>query len=519
MEIKIKNFQIGVAYKTDIKNAISNKYNIPLSEIEQIKILRQSIDARKKNNVVYNYQFYVQLNTNRLELLNNKDIELYHSNPPIRYTKWTFPYRPIIVGFGPSGMFAALYLARCQAKPIIIERGSSIENRKKEVELFLKHRQLNPNSNVQFGEGGAGAFSDGKLTTNLSDKLIDFILFEFFQHGATEDITYSSTPHIGTDYLEKVVKNIREEIISLGGTFYFNTTFLAFEREKQGLKVSCSNKQEFDTQHLLLCIGHSARDTITYLYQKGLKMEPKSFSIGVRIEHLQTKINRMQYGKFAAFLPPATYKGAVHLKDKRGVYLFCMCPGGVVMASADTKKSIVTNGMSKKNRAEKNANAALLVSIFPTDYYHNSPLDGMFFQEKYEKMAFEISNDYKAPCNLVGEFIEGKIATYFRSVKPSYPHGVCFCDLNKCLPNFVVNALREAIPLLDKNMKGFNDPDAILTGVETRSSSPLRIIRDETRQTNISGVYPIGEGAGYAGGIVSAALDGLKTAMKIMHIE
>lgn len=519
MEIKIKNFTIGVSCKTNLKSLIANKYNIPLSEIEQIKILRQSVDARKKNNIVYNYQFYLCLNTEKTDLLKDENIEIYRPNPPVKYPQWTFAFRPIVVGFGPAGMFAALYLARCQAKPIIIERGSAIENRKKEVETFLSQKQLNPNSNVQFGEGGAGAFSDGKLTTNLSDKLIDFILFEFFQHGATEDITYSSTPHIGTDYLEKVVKNIREEIIALGGEFHFNTTFVAFDKNDNTINIHCSNKQTFTTEHLLLCIGHSARDTIAYLFQKGLAMEPKSFSIGVRIEHLQSKINKIQYGRFAPYLPPASYKGAVHLKNNRSVYVFCMCPGGIVMASTDTPESIVTNGMSKKNRAEKNANSALLVGITPEDYYKNSPLDGLWFQEKYEKLAFAIAKDYKAPCNLVGEFLQNKVATQIRSVKPSYPHGIHFCDLNRCLPDFAVNALREAIPLFDNKMKGFNDPDAVLTGVETRSSSPVRILRNETLQTNVSGIYPVGEGAGYAGGIVSAALDGLKTAMKIAGFE
>lgn len=514
MEIKIANYTVSVTQKTDLRQAVINKYAISADDIVDFKILRCSIDARKRDDILYNYQFYLNLKKEYPHLLALPNITLAKPPPILEYPQWSQQLPPVVVGFGPAGMFAALYLARCHARPIIIERGSEIEKRKEEVANFLNNKQLNENSNIQFGEGGAGAFSDGKLTTNINSEWIDFVLQEFYQHGATEDVTYMSNPHVGTDYLEIVVKNMRKEIQSLGGTFYFNTVFTDFKKEKEEIKILCNNNLEFDTQHLLLCLGHSARDTIRTLFDKGLKMEPKSFSMGVRIEHLQSKINKMQYGRFAPFLPPASYKGVVHLK-KRSVYTFCMCPGGTVMASASEEKSIVTNGMSNKKRDGINANAALLVGINPSDFFVDNPLDGLSYQEKYEKMAFAISGDYKAPCNLLAEFMTNKVATAARSIIPSYPHGVIYCQLDRCLPSYVVRSIREAIPLLNKKLKGFQDEDAVLTGIETRSSSPIRILRDENRMSTVSGIYPVGEGAGYAGGITSAAIDGLKTAMQI----
>ncbi|HPT53193.1 MAG TPA: hypothetical protein PK740_07915 [Bacteroidales bacterium] len=514
MEIKIANYTVSVTQQTDLRQAVIKKYAIPADDIVDYKILRCSIDARKRDDILYNYQFYLNLKKEYPHLLALPNIALAKPQPILEYPQWSQQLPPVVIGFGPAGMFAALYLARCHARPIIIERGSEIEKRKDEVANFLNNKQLNENSNIQFGEGGAGAFSDGKLTTNINSEWIDFVLQEFYQHGATEDVTYMSNPHVGTDYLEIVVKNMRKEIQSLGGTFYFNTVFTDYKKEKEQIKILCNNNLEFDTHHLLLCLGHSARDTIRTLFDKGLKMEPKSFSMGVRIEHLQSKINKMQYGRFAPFLPPASYKGVVHLKG-RSVYTFCMCPGGSVMASASEEKSIVTNGMSNKKRDGINANAALLVGINPSDFFVDNPLDGLSYQEKYERMAFAISGDYKAPCNLLAEFMTNKVATAARSIIPSYPHGVIYCQLDRCLPSYVVRSIREAIPLLNKKLKGFQDEDAVLTGIETRSSSPIRILRDENRMSTVSGIYPVGEGAGYAGGITSAAIDGLKTAMQI----
>ncbi len=514
MRLKLSNIRIPVCAHPNVKNQVCSQFRIDGKDLQDFKIIRQAIDARKKNNVVYDFQVAVTLPEKYNHLLQKQGVSECPPQATMSYPQWDKTDRPIIVGFGPSGMFAALYLARCQAKPIILERGEKIEDRKRSVNNFLYNKILNPNSNVQFGEGGAGTFSDGKLNSNVNSEFNQFVLDEFFKHGACEDVTYMQNPHVGTDYLEKVVRNIRLEIESLGGEFHFNTTFTDFEVNGDTLRIQCQTGECFETRHLLLGLGHSARDTIRQLYVRGLKMEPKSFSMGVRIEHQQRRINRMQYGEAAKILPPASYKGVVHLPE-RGVYTFCMCPGGTVMASASEPNSIVTNGMSERNRDKANSNSALLVSVHTEDFYKESPLDGLDYQEKYEQAAFDIAGDYRAPGNLVGEFLEGKIATMYRSVKPSYPHGLAYCDLKRCLPGYVVDALREAIPLMDRKLRGFADPDAVMTGIETRSSSPVRILRNEDRQCDIPGIYPIGEGAGYAGGIMSAAIDGLKTAISI----
>ncbi len=514
MKIKVSNINILANSTENLEDAVCKRLGIKAAEIKDFKILHAAIDARKKSAVFRNYQVLLELKSDNRRLLETKGVALYEPPATIEYHEWKHEKRPIVVGFGPAGMFAALYLARCHARPIVIERGSPIETRKQEVKTFLEKRVLNENSNIQFGEGGAGAFSDGKLTTNNNSDLIHFVLEEFYKHGATEDVLYEANPHVGTDYLEKVVRGIREEIKSFGGEIHFNTTFTDFKTEGEVVRITCNNGLEFETEHLLLGLGHSARDTIRQLYKRGVPMEAKPFSMGVRIEHLQKKVNEAQYGTFAKWLPAATYKGAVHMKE-RSAYTFCMCPGGEVMASASEKESIVTNGMSTKARNKENSNAALLVNVNPEDYYNGSPLDGLEYQAKYEKAAFAVSGDYRAPGNLVKEFLQGNIAKEPRSVKPSYPHGIVFNDFRECLPDFVVKSLREAIPLFARRLPFFADGDAVLTGVETRSSSPVRILRDENRESEIAGLYPIGEGAGYAGGITTAAIDGLKTAMRV----
>ena len=517
MKCKISNIRIPVSANPNVKGAVCNQYRIDGKDIEEFRILRQAVDARKKNRVIFDYQVGLTLPDSYKHLLSDANVAEWPDEPEMEYSAWQGGHRPVVVGFGPAGMFAALYLARCQARPIVIERGARIEERKQAVATFLLDKKLDPNCNVQFGEGGAGTFSDGKLNTNVHGEYNRFVLEEFFKHGANEDVLYMQNPHVGTDYLERVVRNIRLEIESLGGEFHFNTTFTDFQQNNEMLQVFCNSGEQFITQHLLLGLGHSARDTIRHLYDRGLAMEAKAFSMGVRIEHQQRRINRMQYGEAARILPPASYKGVVHLGD-RGVYTSCMCPGGTVMASASEEGTIVTNGMSERSRDKANANSALLVSVHPDDYFKDSPLDGLDYQERYERAAFEIAGDYRAPGNLVGEFLANKIADRYRSVKPSYPHGVFFCDLRRCLPDYVVDALRQAIPQMDRKLKGFADPDAVLTGVETRSSSPVRILRGENRQCGIPGIYPMGEGAGYAGGIVSAAIDGLRTAVSIVSM-
>lgn len=515
MKIKISNIRIPIERKLDLEDLICRTYHIDNQDISDFRIIRQAIDARKKNNIFYNYQVGLTIPDSYRHLLQEADISEPKPSATVTYPQWNDALRPVVVGFGPSGMFAALYLARCHARPIVIERGECIEERQQSVNNFLKNKILKPNSNVQFGEGGAGTFSDGKLNTNVHSEYNAFVLEEFYKHGACEDVTFMQNPHVGTDYLAKVVRNIRLEIESLGGEFHFNTTFENFEIPDDTITLYCSCNLKIQTHHLLLGLGHSARDTIRHLYEKGVNMEPKSFSMGVRIEHLQHKVNAMQYGAAAKLLPAASYKGVIHLKA-RSVYTFCMCPGGTVMASTSEPNAIVTNGMSERARDKMNANSAILVNVTPNDFFKDSPLDGLSYQEKYEQLAFEIGKDYRAPGNLVKEFLANKIARTHRSIVPSYPHGLIYCDFSRCLPQYVVDSLREALPLFNHKMRGFADPDAVMTGIETRSSSPVRILRGDDRQCNVKGIYPMGEGAGYAGGIMSAAIDGLKTAISLL---
>lgn len=514
IQLKLANIKIPVGNEKNLKNLVCKQFRIRTEDLADCRIVRQSVDARKKNDIQYNFQVVVTVPDKYRSLLESPDASEPSPLPEMGYPEWRHDLPPVVVGFGPAGMFATLYLARCGAHPIIIERGERIEERQQTVQRFLFTKVLNPNSNVQFGEGGAGTFSDGKLNTNVNSEYNQFILNEFYQHGAPEEVTYQQNPHVGTDFLSKVVKNIRTEIETLGGEFHFNTLFDAFERDGDKLTVHCNNGKSFTTRYLLLGLGHSARDTIRMLHHRGLLMEAKAFSIGVRMEHLQRDINRMQYGAAANVLPPASYKGVVHIGN-RGVYTFCMCPGGTVMASTSEEGSIVTNGMSDFKRDKANANSALLVSVTPEDFLQGSVLDGMDYQEKYERLAFRMAGDGRAPGNLVGEFLKGQVATRHRKVVPSYPHGLCYGDFSRCLPDFAIRALREALPLLDRKLHGIANVDAVLTGVETRSSSPVRILRNEERTSSVPGIYPIGEGAGYAGGIMSAAIDGLRTAIHI----
>ena len=427
-------------------------------------------------------------------------------------------YKPIIVGSGPAGLFCALTLIDNGIKPIIIEQGSKVEDRINIVEDHKLNRKLNPLCNVQFGEGGAGTFSDGKLTTGISSPLIRNVLEYFYKFGAPEEILYLNKPHIGTDNLVKIVKNIRTYIEEHGGEYYFDTKFTDFSVLDNVITVKCGDK-EFKTDSLVLAIGHSARDTFKMLRTKDIEMNRKNFSVGVRIEHKQDMIDKSQYGTFTKLnLPPAEYKLVYHGEDGRSCYTFCMCPGGEVVASSSEEGSIVTNGMSVFKRDGENANSALLVNVLTTDFPGDDPLAGIEFQEKLEKDAFVLGgSNYNAPVQRVEDFLNNVESTYIGSVKPSYKPGYTLSNLNKILPKCIADTLKCGILDYDRRLKGFANPDAILTGVETRSSSPVTIVRSDTLECAIPGIYPCGEGAGYAGGITSAAVDGIKVAIKILE--
>ena len=490
------------------------------SKVKQLKIVRRSVDARKKPNVRIIYTIDVAVDGNEKKILKNSGCKRA-SVAPISYYKppkaGAEPkMRPVVIGFGPAGMFAALILAMAGQKPLILERGEDAASRHEKVRKFFETGELDVRSNVQFGEGGAGTFSDGKLNTGVNNPRIGWILEQFVKAGAREDILYDAKPHVGTDVLLEVVQNIRKRILSLGGEVRFNTqvTGLLLEGDKLiGLKTATGEQIPCDTA--VLAIGHSARDTFEMLDATGVPMEPKPFAMGVRIEHKQTMIDESQYGAYDPVLPPADYKLVEHL-DNETVYTFCMCPGGYVVAAASEEGRVVTNGMSYADRDGENANAALLVTLNPADFPYEGTLGGMQWQRQIEEAAYNISGSYKAPAQLVGDFLQGKPSTGAGDIQPTYRPGVHWCDLHAVLPEKITHALAEALPKLDGRLKGFASSDAVMTAPETRSSSPVRIVRDESRQSKIAGLYPTGEGAGYAGGIMSAAIDGIMTAEAIL---
>ena len=493
-------------YKLDIKNVIS------------WHIYKKSIDARDKEDIHYVYTIDVNYkNENSIKHIEHVTEYAFPKIDVLRTNK----YRPVIVGAGPSGLFAALILAQNGMKPIVIEQGSPVEIRKNDVNIFLQTGKLNINSNVQFGEGGAGTFSDGKLTTGINNKFCKKVLEEFHNFGAPEQILYTNKPHIGTDNLINVIQNMRKGIIDLGGDFLFNEKVTDIEiKNNKVTGIICSHKIETDT--VILAIGHSARDTFEKLLSLGIRMEPKNFSVGVRIEHKQEMINNSQYSKNTKLkLPPAEYKLACHLPSGRSCYTFCMCPGGRVIASSSEYNTIVTNGMSEFLRNGENANSALLVNITPDDFSNSSVLNGMYFQKELEESAFTLGgSNYNAPIQRLEDFMNNVKSTKIGYIKPTYLPGVTLANLNDILPDYVSETLKEGIKYFGTKIHGFDDGNAILTGVETRSSSPVRIIRNkENMMCNISGIYPCGEGAGYAGGIMSASVDGIKIAIKILTTE
>lgn len=515
--IKITNIKIRADLSDDeLFEKIYKKYKINKNDVTERRIIKKSIDARNKADIFYNYSVELECkNENKI-----KNVQIVKKEEPFKIiVNRKSSKRPVIIGAGPAGLFSALTLAQNGIKPIIIEQGKTVDERKKDVEEFQKTGKLNTLSNVQFGEGGAGTFSDGKLTSGIHNPLCKIVLKEFYNFGAPEQILYINKPHIGTDNLINIIRNMRNEIIKLGGEFLFNEKVTDFEFENSKVTaVICSKRIETDT--VILAIGHSARSTFEKLYEKGVKMEKKNFSIGVRIEHKQSMINKSQYGEITKLkLPPAEYKMAYH-GENRSCYTFCMCPGGTVIASSSEPETIVTNGMSVYARNGENANSAVLVNVTPNDFKGESPLEGMYFQKDLEQKAFKLGgSNYNAPIQRFEDFENNVKSTHIGEIKPTYKPGVTLSNLNEILPDFISKTLVEGIKYFNKSIKGFAHPDAILTGVETRSSSPVQITRNENKQSNIKGLYPCGEGAGYAGGIMSAAVDGIKCAIAVLTQE
>ena len=520
--IRVRQIKVEVSLNSSntLKKAIAKKLNVNIDSIKNYIIKKQSLDARNKNKIFYFYEIDVCLDNEKGVLKRNKSKDIFIS-PNETYLFFSFlrklNNRPIIVGSGPAGLLAAYLLAENGYKPIIIERGEKVEDRVKTIQTFWNTGKLNPESNVQFGEGGAGTFSDGKLNTLVSDaNYRGKKVFEIFvECGAPKEILYSYKPHIGTDVLVNVVKNIRNKIITMGGEFLYNTCLtdlLIKDNTLYEIEVNGHIKMPCDC--LVLAIGHSSRDTFKMLLDKGINMEAKPFAIGVRVQHSQDMINKSQYGdKYKDLLGNASYKLTYKANNGRGVYSFCMCPGGYVVNASHEKNHLVINGMSNHDRNSKNANSAIIVTIFPRDF-GAMPLDGVKYQRALEKKAYCLGNG-NIPVQLLGDFINNKLSTSFGKVEPVFKGGYQFSNLNELLPSEISDSLKEAFPYFGSKINGFDSYDTILAGIESRTSSPVRIIRNENFEANIKGIYPCGEGAGYAGGITSAAIDGIKVAEAI----
>jgi len=511
----------------------SQRLGIDEARITLARLVKRSVDARRKSDVHFVVTLGVTLDCGTGESeadvvrrVADHDVLLAAPETPalVPHRVVAPRIRPVIVGTGPAGLFAALLLARAGACPLVLERGGPVGPRIRAVESFIRTGVLDIESNIQFGEGGAGTFSDGKLTTNTNDVRCRSVLTTLVEAGAAEEILWQAKPHIGTDRLTGAVRRIRQEIESLGGEVRFNTRLVDLILDAGSVVRGIVTEggeglEELEAESVILAAGHSARDTFELLLRRGARLAQKPFSIGLRVEHSQHMVDRAQYGATAAHpeLGAADYKLSCHLPSGRGVYTFCMCPGGWVVAAASEADGVVTNGMSRFAREGTNANSAFLVGVFPSDFEDDDPLAGVRFQRRWEQAAFDAGGrDFRAPAQLMGDFLQGTVTSAPGGVQPTYPLGVEFTDLARCLPEYVTASLREAAPLFDRRMRGFASADAVLTGVETRSSSPVRIVRDESLQSNLRGLYPCGEGAGYAGGIMSAAVDGLKCAEAVL---
>lgn len=526
MKIRIKNISVELNDDRNLSEIVAAYLKIDAKKIRSVKIIRKATDARRYHGagIKFNYILDVEFD-GKINFGRDKNLEKIPSKNIFELPRALKNFRPIVVGFGPAGMFTALILARAGLEPIIFERGGDIDSRAAAVKKFFTTGALDKNSNVQFGEGGAGTFSDGKLTARTNDILVNFILEIFVQAGAPEEILYLQKPHIGTDKLREVVKNIRSEILNLGGEIYFNSqvTDLEFSGGKI-VGAIVNNSERFSTDAIFLGVGHSARDTYEMLNRHGVAMESKAFAVGVRIEHPQEFINFAQYGedfknpKLSAADYFLTYKDIEH---GRGAYSFCMCPGGAVVAATSEIGGVVTNGMSNFLRNSGVANSALLVTVDKSDFknFGNDVLSGVRFQQHFEKLAFELGGkNYSAPVQSVGDFLKSRADCKNFLVNPTYPLGYKIADLNKCLPAEVSATLKNALIFWNDKIKNFSAENVALTGIESRTSAPCRILRDKENFQSIShaGIFPVGEGAGYAGGIMSSAIDGVKSAQKYL---
>ncbi|MCL2864365.1 MAG: FAD-dependent oxidoreductase [Lachnospiraceae bacterium] len=521
--LRINQLKLPIHHsEEELKEKIFKILKVNGDQIVNYKISKQSIDARKKPTLFYVYTIDVQVYHEKEVLRKSlQNVMIYEEKTYIIPKKMDkkSDTRPIIIGFGPTGIFSAYLLAKCGLNPLVLERGADVDTRIKDVEAFWKGNLLNPNSNVLFGEGGAGTFSDGKLNTLVKDKFgrNQFVLKTLVEHGAPAEILYEQKPHIGTDILAQVVRRIRKSIETFGGEICFHTKVTDIFRKNPAddLTVQTSRK-DYITDTVILAIGHSARDTFEMLYERGVPMLAKSFAVGLRIEHHQTLINESQYGISHDVLPPASYKLAEQLDNGRGVYSFCMCPGGYVVNASSEKNRLVVNGMSYYKRDGKNANSAIVVTVTENDYENDHPLSGMEFQRRLEERAYQMGNG-KIPVQRFADFCEKQITVALGDVQPNIKGQWQFADLNQIFPKEIQESLKQGILRMDQKIKGFANQDALLSGVESRTSSPVKISRDVFFESGIKGIYPCGEGAGYAGGITSAAMDGMKVAEVVIH--
>ena len=524
--LKIENLKLAPGEDLSRLTALAAKATrLREEEILSLQILRRSVDAREGVHMVYTVAVEV---TNEAAVLRRcRNDKVTHYEPPAPYAAPApLPapqLPPVVVGAGPAGLFCTLVLAMAGLRPILLERGRPVEQRQADVEKFWSTGVLGPTSNVQFGEGGAGAFSDGKLNTGTKDPRHRFILEQLVACGAAEDILIDAKPHVGTDRLHIALKSLRARLKELGADIRFESKLTDLQTVDGAVTAVTVEGPEgtytLPCRHVVMALGHSARDTFEMLYQKGIPMEAKPFAVGVRIEHRQSDMDCAQYRRYAGHpgLPVSTYKLSCHLENGRAAYSFCVCPGGEVVAAASEEGRLVTNGMSEFARDKENINGGLLVNVTPADFGGDKhPLAGIAFQRRLEEAAFALGgSNYRAPCQRVGDFLAHRTSVRCGRVKPSYRPGVTYTNLRHCLPEFICETLEGALPILGKKLLGYADPDALLTAVETRSSSPVRLIRDNTYQSALRGFFPCGEGAGYAGGILSAAADGMRCAESI----